>query len=152
MAVDLLLLYPPFREAVAATLKDLADDGYDFVPTAGLRRFDEQDKLYAQGRTAPGNIVTKAKGGESLHNYGLALDLARRINGKIVWAEDKYAIIGQYARQHGLKWGGDWKTFKDLPHIEYDLAAHDLKLRDLLKVHQKDGLPGVWKLIDVTKA
>ncbi|MFJ5622021.1 M15 family metallopeptidase [Peribacillus loiseleuriae] len=40
----------------------------------GYRSIAEQDKLYAQGRTAPGKVVTNAKGGQSNHNYGLAVD------------------------------------------------------------------------------
>jgi peptidoglycan L-alanyl-D-glutamate endopeptidase CwlK len=40
-----------------------------------LRTFAEQDGLYAQGRSKPGAIVTNAKGGQSYHNYGLAIDI-----------------------------------------------------------------------------
>ena len=40
-----------------------------------LRTFKEQDDLYSQGRTRPGKIVTNAKGGDSYHNYGLAIDI-----------------------------------------------------------------------------
>ena len=36
--------------------------------THTLRTFAEQDKLFAQGRTAPGKIVTRARGGQSYHN------------------------------------------------------------------------------------
>jgi peptidoglycan L-alanyl-D-glutamate endopeptidase CwlK len=38
--------------------------------------------LYAIGRTKPGKKVTKAKGGTSYHNYGLAFDIYPFINGK----------------------------------------------------------------------
>lgn len=40
-----------------------------------LRTFAEQDKLYAQGRKEAGKIVTYARGGQSYHNYGLAVDI-----------------------------------------------------------------------------
>ena len=40
-----------------------------------FRTFEEQDALYAQGRTKPGSKVTNAKGGQSIHNYGLAFDI-----------------------------------------------------------------------------
>ena len=39
------------------------------------RSFDQQNEYYAQGRTAPGGIITNAKGGESPHQYGLAADI-----------------------------------------------------------------------------
>jgi peptidoglycan L-alanyl-D-glutamate endopeptidase CwlK len=42
----------------------------------GFRTWAEQDLLYAQGRTSPGNIVTNAKGGESWHCFGCAADCA----------------------------------------------------------------------------
>lgn len=40
-----------------------------------LRTNAEQEDLYAQGRTKPGKIVTYARGGQSYHNYGLAIDI-----------------------------------------------------------------------------
>ena len=40
------------------------------------RSIEYQNELYAQGRTKPGKIVTKAKGGSSFHNYFLAFDFA----------------------------------------------------------------------------
>ena len=49
----------------------------------GFRTFAEQDALYAQGRTKPGAKVTNAKGGQSIHNYGLAVDIVLIIDGKI---------------------------------------------------------------------
>lgn len=45
-----------------------------------LRTFKEQDDLYAQGRTKPGNIVSYAKGGQSYHCYGLAIDVVLLID------------------------------------------------------------------------
>jgi len=40
-----------------------------------LRTNKQQDDIYAQGRTKAGKIVTFAKGGQSYHNYGLAIDI-----------------------------------------------------------------------------
>ena len=50
--------------------------GYRLDITSGFRSVADQNTLYAQGRTQPGNIVTNARGGRSLHNYGLAVDVA----------------------------------------------------------------------------
>lgn len=49
-----------------------------------LRTISEQNELYAQGRTKPGKVVTFAKGGQSMHNYGLAIDIVLIIDGKKV--------------------------------------------------------------------
>ena len=48
---------------------------FDFEVTQGLRTYAEQDALYAQGRTVPGEIVTNAAAGYSWHNFGNAVDL-----------------------------------------------------------------------------
>ncbi len=96
--------------------------------TQGLRSFKEQDELYAIGRTKPGKKVTNAKAGQSIHNYGLAVDICLIIDGKIAswdtakdWDNDKvadwYECVKIFAK-YGWGWGGKWKTFKDLPHFE----------------------------------
>ena len=100
-----------------------------------LRTFQEQDELYAQGRTKmfdnSGNrlgIVTKAKGGQSIHNYGLALDIVLIIDGKTAsWdikkdfdADQKsdWMEVVNIFKNAGWSWGGDWESFKDYPHFE----------------------------------
>ena len=96
--------------------------------TQGLRTFQEQDDLYAIGRTKPGKKVTNAKGGQSIHNYGFAVDICMIIDGKTAswdtvkdWDNDKvadwYECVKIFAK-YGWDWGGNWKTFKDLPHFE----------------------------------
>ncbi|WDF47801.1 M15 family metallopeptidase [Chryseobacterium sp. KACC 21268] len=96
--------------------------------TQGFRTFDEQTKLYSQGRTRPGKKVTNAKPGQSIHNYGLAVDICLIINGKSAswdttkdWDNDQvadwYECVKVFAK-HGWNWGGNWKNFKDLPHFE----------------------------------
>lgn len=94
----------------------------------GLRTFSEQNELYAKGRTKAGKKVTNAKGGQSIHNYGLAVDIVLIIDGKTAswdtakdWDNDKvadwYECVKIFAK-YGWDWGGNWKTFKDLPHFE----------------------------------
>lgn len=61
-------LYVPYYDALCSILS------YDWQPTSGLRSLDDQRKLYDQGRVTPGRIVTKARPGLSMHNYGLASD------------------------------------------------------------------------------
>ena len=45
---------------------------------------DEQAKVYAQGRTAPGKIVTHAKPGHSNHNFGVAFDVGIFVGGQYI--------------------------------------------------------------------
>jgi peptidoglycan L-alanyl-D-glutamate endopeptidase CwlK len=107
-----------------------------------LRTFAEQDALFAQGRTKPGSIVTKAKGGLSMHNYGLAIDIVLIIDGKTASWDVKGDFDGDgksdgmevvtIFKQHGWEWGGDWK-FYDAPHFQKTFGK---SVRDLLALHQ----------------
>jgi peptidoglycan LD-endopeptidase CwlK len=93
----------------------------------GLRTIKEQNDLFAMGRTATGRIVTNAKGGQSIHNYGLAFDIVMLYdldnNGTFEtakWDLDKnFMKVVNYFKSKGWSWGGDWKKFKDAPHFEY---------------------------------
>jgi D-alanyl-D-alanine carboxypeptidase len=85
----------------------------------GFRTIAEQDDLYAKGRTKPGKIVTNAKGGESNHNSGLAIDVyIVNCDGTIDLDTVIPPKVVTIAKQEGLEWGGDWKKFKDYPHFE----------------------------------
>lgn len=83
----------------------------------GLRTMEEQNALYEQGRTRPGQIVTKAKAGRSFHNYGLAVDLVRMKGTQVDWEYDMSKLL-PFAQKYGIDWGGSWKKFKDYPHFE----------------------------------
>lgn len=122
-------LIPCVKAAAEALIDRSYAAGIPIVITQGLRTIAEQDTLYAQGRTAAGSIVTNAKGGYSNHNFGVAVDFAlltndgRSVswdtkidgnrNGKADWNE-----VVAIAKALGFTWGGDWKTFLDLPHFE----------------------------------
>lgn len=103
---------------------------YDFSITQGIRTAEEQNKLYQQGRTTQGKIVTNCDGYKIKSNHqiksdglGHAGDIAVLINNKITWNERYYKKVAVAARilmqKYNIKWGGDWKNFKDLPHFEY---------------------------------
>ncbi|QGZ15859.1 M15 family metallopeptidase [Elizabethkingia phage TCUEAP1] len=96
--------------------------------TQGLRTFAEQDALYAQGRTKVGKKVTDAKGGQSVHNYGFAVDFVLIIDGKTAaWdivkdfnrdGKSDWLQVAEVFKRGGWEWGGDWKSFKDYPHFQ----------------------------------
>ncbi len=111
-------LDPEFVKKLNRFEAALAGQGIKVVMTCGYRSVEEQNKLYAKGRTAPGSIVTKARGGYSWHNWGLAADYAFVINGKVTW-NGPWNIFGQVAASCGLEWGGGWKKFKDRPHVQW---------------------------------
>lgn|GEM_PF-1978764 len=87
--------------------------GYNLYIAAGLRTSTDQNILYAQGRTVNGHIVTNAMGGQSMHNFGYAVDLADHANGENI----NYGELGNIAAWCGLEHGD--RGYTDLPHFEY---------------------------------
>jgi D-alanyl-D-alanine dipeptidase len=125
MAASLPLIHkldPSIQGMAQQVLVNAANEGIDLIVTQGLRDNALQARLYAQGRTAPGAIVTNAPPGSSWHNFGLAFDVAvLDANGKTTWPEDDalWHRIGGIGKALGLDWGGDFHTIKDRPHFEY---------------------------------
>jgi hypothetical protein len=121
-------LYEPIRNDVARFVNLVHNEcGISLRVTQALRTKEEQDELYAQGRTKPGGKVTNAKGGYSYHNYGLAFDICEIKDGKAIW-DINYELIVPYAKELGFEWGGDFKSFKDKPHFQksYGYSIGDL--------------------------
>ena len=112
-------LHPKVAELAREHLIRAAAYGIPAVVHSGYRSNAEQAALYAQGRTTPGAIVTKAEPGESWHNYGLAYDLAILTHdGKPSWPDDNgvWDPLGAIGESLGLSWG---KSFGDRPHFSY---------------------------------
>lgn len=107
------------REKALLVIADLEKQGLRPLVTCGFRSIKEQNALYALGRTKRGKIVTYAKGGESKHNHGRAVDFAFLDKaGNIDWDIKLFKKLGVAAKLRGLNWGGDWKKFQDNPHLE----------------------------------
>jgi len=87
--------------------------GIQLRVTEGYRSNERQDSLYAQGRTTPGSIVTYARGGESNHNSGRAMDVVIMGNGTPDWTPIT-PEIAQYGTREGFDWGGNWIQFRDM--------------------------------------
>lgn len=133
--IDINTLHPAIREMVTKFIEDVKNElGIDLLVTSGMRTFEQQQALYDQGRTKPGQIVTKAKPGTSFHNYGLAIDIVPLLAGKPNWKSKDFARIAEIGKRIGFSWGGDWKSFKDLPHFEYPPQT---SYKILLSLHEE---------------
>lgn len=124
----LSVCHPDLQERYTLLLHDFREEtGHDLILTCTARSTDEQAKLYAQGRTTPGPIVTQIDGTTHKSNHNLvparAVDVAVTVNGKVSWDPHQYAPLGVLARKHGLVWGGSWTTLKDYPHLELPHAG-----------------------------
>ena len=111
---------------------------------SGLRTYAEQDKLYAQGRTSPGNVVTNARGGYSNHNFGIAFDVGLFERNQYLGESPMYKAVGALGEELGLEWGGNWMTLVDQPHFQLRPRwAVDLTERQMLTELRARFLAGV---------
>jgi hypothetical protein len=139
-------VHPKVAQLALRMVDACAQAGVAILVTQGLRTWEEQDALFAQGRTTPGKIVTKARGGESWHNFGLAFDIVVLDSiGKADWdtAHPGWARAAAIGKSLGLEWGGDWKKFKDLPHFQH---IGDLTLGECRKLFSR-GLEVIWERV-----
>ena len=123
-------LRPDVREKCEALLKAADAEGIDLLVTCTFRSHAEQAALYAQGRTAPGRIVTNAKPGQSKHNNldgnapaSLAFDVVPLKDGKPVWGTagvegELWRRVGELGEAVGLEWAGRWVRFREYPHFQ----------------------------------
>ncbi len=118
---DMKRLQPLVERKANEVLREMALLGLPMRIVEGYRSVERQNELYAQGRTKPGAIVTNAKGGQSLHNYGVAIDCCFVKTGYNA-PESHWITYGTVAKKHGFEYGGDWVEFKDRPHIQMTLG------------------------------
>jgi peptidoglycan LD-endopeptidase CwlK len=116
----IIQLHPKVEKLWLMLVGMAAEKNIKIVQVCGFRSIEEQNKLYASGRTVKGNIVTNCKGGQSYHNYGLAVDFVPIINGKCDW-NDKwmFAEVGKLGEFLGFEWGGHFKKLADFDHLQY---------------------------------
>lgn len=112
-----------------------------------FRTKEEQDALYAKGRTTPGNIVTNAKGSSysSHHQWGTAFDIYRN-DGKGVYTDGDgfFEKVGKIGKSIGLEWGGDWKSPVDKPHFQLpDWGSTTVRLKRMYGTPEK--FMDTWK-------
>jgi len=117
--------------------------GVYFLIVSGYRSDEEQNELFAQGRTKPGKKVTWVRGGDSLHQYGVAIDVvpvaffvvplghttpdkSSWIESKLEWAGRRlFDAIARIAKHIGMD-----RPYRDADrgHLTY---APDLNIGDL---------------------
>ena len=153
---DKNLLYQPFADQLRDLESRLSAAKLPFNLFMGLRTFEDQDALYDQGRTKPGQIVTNARGGDSWHNYGLAADYV--LDGQtekpgIQWSWDIRADLNADRRNDwlqmaeiavscGLEAGYFWKKFPDAPHMQ---NRYGLTLAEIKEIYRTShSLKAVW--------
>lgn len=119
---------PALVAKIGQILDHMSSLGTPMFVVQGVRSTVYQQSLYAQGRTAPGHIVTNDDGvvHRSPHQarqdgLGHAVDCA--FDPAPSWSSPfdpgwPWHEYGAFAVTLGLIWGGDWKTLKDLDHVQ----------------------------------
>lgn len=117
-------VHPALVEAIGEIVAEMEQWGHPMFVVEGLRTMARQAELYAQGRTAPGPIVTYKDGvtDKSRHQprddgYGYAVDCAF-VDGHPFAQTHPWNRYGAAVEARGLIWGGRFKTLFDLPHAE----------------------------------
>ena len=121
-----------FQKQVRGWVNEMVQSRIEPLIYCGRRTMEEQAALYAKGRTVGGKIVTKAKPGESYHNYGLAFDwvpLKQSAKNADLWFSDwdnetAFRLgehVGISFRLAGISWetghlqSSDYKSWRDIP-------------------------------------
>ena len=112
---DLAKIHPIVRGALVDLLAALETESLPFKVFEAFRTPERQAWLYAQGRSRPGDKVTKAMPWQSMHQYGLAADLVLFVDGKWSWGGEArmWDRMHVLAKQRGLQ----YLSF-ETPHVE----------------------------------
>lgn len=125
-----------FRAFVEEAQNFASTKELEYIVICGTRTYAEQEKLYRQGRTAPGPKVTNAMPGYSMHNFGIAVDFGVFRDGRYLDSEEPkladniHRAVALLAEKHGIRWGGNFKSIYDAPHFELDTKLSLAELRD----------------------
>jgi peptidoglycan L-alanyl-D-glutamate endopeptidase CwlK len=121
-------LHPDLQPLCRAFLAQAEKQNIDVLITCTYRSNAEQDVLYAQGRTTPGRIVTRAKAGQSAHNFTIdgkpaakAFDVVPLVDGKPQWdaGHPAWQELGKIGMGLGLNWyGAPGSRFVEFPHFQ----------------------------------
>ena len=121
MGRDISLCHPELQQKAEKLVSACRGQGLLIGIGECFRTVAEQDALYAKGRTAPGSIVTNAKGSSysSHHQWGTAFDIYRNDGtGAYNNNDGFFDLVGTIGVKIGLEWGGNWKSPVDKPHFQ----------------------------------
>lgn len=149
--IDVNELHPQLKHKLNKLLKECNSKGIGIIVTEGFRSVEYQDRLYAKGRTAPGVIVTNARGKDynSQHQWRIAFDIAINYDvdgdGKVTddtWNEKGFREVAKIAKSSKVRlaWGGDWTNPVDMPHFYLKKWGKTPK-----KLKEKYGTPDNFK-------
>lgn len=137
-------VYPGLASKIRQ-MATMLPEGLTFRVTQGLRSWADQAKLYAQGRTAPGAIVTNAPPGYSWHQWSVAVDIVPMEAGHPDWniEHPSWPKLISLGKSLGLESGAEWQH-PDWPHFQmtgsFPVSPNDRARQILLN----EGIEAFW--------
>ena len=146
---------PFLADKIRQMAEMLVQEGIEIRVVQALRTWAQQDALYAQGRTTPGEIVTNCPGGHSYHNFGLAVDcVPSQFGPDQAYNPDWNSSHPTWQRMEaigellGMESGSTWRTFPDAPHFQingpFPVGAPDDQVWQL---YRDGGMEAVWNAV-----
>ena len=109
-------LTPEMQDRTKQLIAYANSKGYDVEITSGYRTPEKQAELREKYKNEPGRVAKN-----SAHCAGKAVDISVYKNG--VKSDEGYNLLGQYAKSElGMRWGGDFSTYRERWHFDYDWA------------------------------
>ncbi len=120
-------------------MRKVLDAGINAKIISGTRTYAEQNNLYRQGRFGnPGPVVTKARGGRSNHNFGIAWDIGIfTATGGFITQDEAYDKPAEVGLSETLEWGGHWRSFVDKPHYQLKVGENITIIRARFEAGEK---------------
>lgn len=140
-------LLPALKTKAYALIAQLQSLGIDVEISQGLRTWPEQEALWAQGRSLPGQIVTNARPEQSWHTFGCAFDFdIQTTEHGIDWTGTDPAWQATIAAGEtlGLVSGSEFRTFPDKPHFQLTGRFPATPDDEVLALYKGGGLAAVW--------
>src|SRR5882724_11055018 len=143
-------VYPGLAAKIRQMAVILEPEGIIFRVTQGLRTWNQQTILYAQGRTTPGPIVTNARPGHGWHEYGLATDDVPIVEGAPDWNEthpiwQRMIEVGDSLGLAHVNIGSRNGQHRDWPHFQltgiFPVTPND----QVRAIFAKGGITEVWR-------
>jgi peptidoglycan L-alanyl-D-glutamate endopeptidase CwlK len=138
-------VHPELARRVTNLADALAAEGSQIEIDTALRTAAQQDALFAEGRSSPGKEVTNARGFQSNHVIGCAVDISPddSVTGRPDWnaSHPAWQRIVALAPSFGLR---DGKSWHDLPHLELqEIPTEPTEV--IQQICKVDGVEAVWK-------
>lgn len=150
----LLQTHPLVQSKIHTVATALAAQNIVIRVVRGLASWADQEKIWQQGRSTSGPIVTYAPPGHSMHEFGFAVDCEPSLNGIVgpykpdgVAGSTRYLAMRAIAEAQGLVSGSRWSHPVDWPHLQ--LAGVPASPTDKMREDfARGGLDYVWANYD----